>query len=94
MPQEIEKIMVFKDLEELPGYLKYIPEYVPTAREKVVVLTQEQKASNLFLRVRFGTNQVCVLSERYFRTVRRDALRTKLLSQPRTTAIERILKTL
>lgn len=93
MEQEIEKIMVFKNQDELPAYLKHIREYTPEFNEKVVVLEVVPYYSNTLLKVKFGVaGQTCTLLANYFRTVKRAMLRQKLLSQVRTPNIEQLLK--
>ena|SRR5579872_3798238 len=95
MAIEVEKIMVLKDTEELPSHYKYLGEFAPQPREKVVVMESEQRGAETYLRVRFSVNsnvRFAVLGVRCFRTIKKDKLRQRILSQPRTPHLDRVLK--
>lgn len=65
----IQKIMVFKPLEELPNAFKFLPGFIPGGNEKVVVLEQIPDQDELYLKVRFKGG-VSVINSRNFKTVR------------------------
>jgi pyruvate/2-oxoacid:ferredoxin oxidoreductase alpha subunit len=92
---EIGKVMVFKDRYELPGAFKFLEEYIPKSREKVVVIDQEQSGEEIYLNVRFSGSGKAKLNARYFRTIPKDKLRSKLLGiKVRNEKVEALLKTL
>lgn len=94
MEQQIESIMVFKELSELPSAFKHIPDYIPADRERVVVKEQTLQGSEVYLRVRFR-GLFAVINSRHFRTINKDRLRSKLLAAPiKSASVEKLLKTL
>lgn len=92
---EIAKVMVFKERMELPGAFKFLAEYIPKSREKVVVMGQEQSGEETYLSVRFSGSGKAKLNARHFRTIPKDKLRSKLLEiKVRNEKVEALLKTL
>ena len=92
---DIAKIMVFKTPQELPGCFKHLEGYIPTPREKVVVLDQQKEGEETYLSIRFSKGRKGRLNVRHFRTIQADKLREKLLAIPvRNEKIDSLLKTL
>lgn len=92
----IEKIMVFKRRSELPDTYKFLSEYIPDDREKVIVTETSVRGKEIFLHVRCSSRKRnLVLSVRHFRTVGKDKLREKLLAMPvKNKKVLKILDTL
>lgn len=92
---EIAKVMVFKTLPELPGCFKYIKEYIPSDREKVVVTGQDTIGQEIYLSIRFSQGRKGRLNARHFRSIQADKLRDRLLQvKVRDEKMETLLKTL
>lgn len=94
--ETIEKIMVFKEANELPVCFKFLTDYIPQPKEQVVVLNQRQDGEEIYLQVRtFNTTKIkSVLNSRHFRTRAQHKLRERLLKLPKTENIDKLLKTL
>lgn len=99
VPEGCEKIMVTKCAEELPSWWKYIPEYSPQPRSKVIVEGYSYFGKEVFLRVRIiknwlGEKATASISARQFRTIAYDKLRQRLLPRKSDPKIAKILQRL
>jgi hypothetical protein len=86
----IDPVMIFKEHDELPHSFKYCIEYIPKSKQMVKVINTTMLGNELFLNVRFS-GLTATLNVRHFRTLNKHKLRERLLKQPMT---EKIIKML
>lgn len=48
----LSPILIFKGIERLPNAFKYLTEYLPQSREKVIVRSAEQQGENIYVKVK------------------------------------------